>query len=84
MNGLQKNSFVCKIKDFFAKLCQIRIKSDYNIKIDVFRDGDAQEASSTHSMSGICRCTVIKLAALVAIAWLFVCAMSAVCSCKHK
>ena len=84
MNSLQEKSAVCKIKDFFSKLFQLQIKSDYDVNISIFRDNDAKAASSTHSMSGACKCRLIKLASFAAIAWIVVCSMCKICYCTRK
>lgn len=84
MESLGKCSLACHVKDFFIRLFQLRIRSDYDVNVSVYKDGQASEPSSTHKMSGSCNCKLIKLMAILSIIVLAMCELCTLCTLIRK
>ena len=65
MNDLSNNSALCKIKKLLHELGKIQLKSDYHVKLSLYRDGDCEHPSSSHSTNGSSKCRIIKIIAAV-------------------
>ena len=67
MNKISSNTVLCKIKAFFEELSKIQLKSDYHVKLSLFRDETAQQHSCTQSITGSSKCRIIKIFAAASI-----------------
>lgn len=81
MNDLSNNSALCKIKRFFCELGDVQLKSDYHIKLSLYRNGECEHPSYSHSINGSSKCRTIKVIAVLAAALLLLSILRSVLSC---
>jgi len=79
MNGPTESQTQSCRKNILRELCAYKLKSDYNLKLALKKDGDNGSMCS-HTMSGSSEHNIVKLAAVVAAITVSVCAISSVCS----
>ena len=70
MNNFTTNTALCNIKKFFEELSKIQLKSDYHVKLSLFRDEKSESPSCSHSINGASKCRLLKIFAVLSIALL--------------
>ena len=65
MNYLLNSPALCKIKKFCAELGDIQLKSDYHVKLSLYRNGECEHPSSSHSTNGSSKCRIVKIVAVI-------------------
>ena len=81
MKGMSNNYTVCKLRELFKSLSEVRLKSDYNIKLSIYKDESSEAPSSSHSLSGTVKCKILKAAALISLIVVFCSLISSLTSC---
>ena len=67
MNDLSRNSALCQFKKICFDLGNVQLKSDYHVKLSLYRDGKCEYPTCSHSINGSSKCRIIKVfAAIVA------------------
>ena len=85
MNELSNDSALCKIKKFFCELGDVQLKSDYHIKLSLYRNEKSEQPSYSHSTNGSSKCRILKVAAIVCAAlilWSILCKILRAINCK--
>ena len=67
MNHSSTNTALCKIQNFFEELSKIQLKSDYHIKLSLFRDEKSENPSCSHSINGASKCRLMKMVAVLSV-----------------
>ena len=81
MNALSNNSALCQLKKFCFDLLNIQLKSDYHVKLSLFRNGECEHPTACHSISGSSKCRVIKVLTAVVAALLFISMLCGIVRC---
>ena len=82
MNNLSNSQTVCKIKDLCHKLGKIRLKSEYNVKMSLYKDGNAEAPCCSHSIKGETVCKVVKVLAAISLVMLVISTLEEIFCCK--
>ena len=82
MNNLTNCQPVCKIKDLCRKLGKINLKSEYNVKMSLFKDENAEAPCCSHTFNGESKCKIVKILAVVSIVLLVASLLEDLFCCK--
>ena len=83
MNYLLNNPALCKIKKLCAELGDIQLKSDYHAKLSLYRNGESEHPSSSHSINGSSKCRIVKIVAVIISALLLLSVLSNILRCLN-
>ena len=81
MNDLSKNSALCQFKKFCFDLGNIQLKSDYHVKLSLYRNGKCEYPTTSHSINGSSKCRIIKIIAALVAALLLTSILCKICRC---
>lgn len=73
-----------KMRDAARKLCGYTLKTDYDMKLEIYKDDSAAQPECSHSFTGSSKKNVVKTVALVAAGSVIICLMSSLCSFFSK
>ena len=79
MNGSTEIKAPEKCKNILREMCAYKLKSDYDMKLSLKKDGE-NEAICSHSASGSSEHNIVKIMTAVAVITLSACAISSACS----
>ena len=82
MNNLSNSQPICKIKDLCHKLAKINLKSEYKVKLSLFKDEKAEEPCCSHTLDGESKCKIVKILAVISMTLLIVSMLENLFCCK--
>ena len=81
MNDLSKNSALCKFKKFCCDLLNIQLKSDYHVKLSLYRDEKCEQPTCLHSINGSSKCRIINIITAFTAALIITSMLCTLCRC---
>lgn len=78
MNSSTESKVSTKLCDAARGICDYKLKTDYNVKLEISKGDSAPECS--HSFSGKSEHCIVKMAAVIAIGVLVIRIISSVCA----
>ena len=82
-NSIERKSG-SKMRDAAHKLCGYTLKTDYDMKLEIYKDESATQPECSHSFTGSSKKSIVKTVALIAVGSVVICLISSLCSFFSK
>lgn len=80
MDNLTESKQGSRLGDAVRKMCAYTLKTDYDMKLEVYKNDTATQPECSHSFTGSSKKCIVKAVAVAAAASLAICLISSLCS----